>query len=107
VPAPAFLLGQLELGLRLIVVRKTAFDVIEPSLRLGLDRIVAVDIDPPEQRQRGLQVDVDVQFVDLARRLWLDQSRLLVLRKLRSRAACSGHAPNDKKAVRFQIGPNA
>jgi hypothetical protein len=86
VPAPAFLLGQLELGLRLIVVRKTAFDVIEPSLRLGLDRIVAVDIDPPEQRHRGLQVDlaVDFQLVDLARRLRIDQSRILVFGKLRS-----------------------
>ena len=83
-PAPAFLLGQLELGL--IVVRKTAFDVIEPSLRLGLDGIVAVDFDPPEQRHRGLQVDLEVhfQFFAIARRLRLDQSRVLVFGKLRS-----------------------
>ena len=127
-PAPALLLGHLELELAFVVLRPAATELVEPSVGVGLDRVVAIEIDqPPEHRSGhcGLQVDLDFQLVDIARRFRLDQSRLLVLRKLgmirkvetgfrkdhappmTDRAACSGHAPNVKKAVRFQIGPNA
>ena len=89
-PAPALLLGRLELGLALVVLRPAAPELVEPSVGLGLDRAVAVEIDqqPHEHRsrQRGLQVDleVDFQLVDLARRLRIDQSRVLVFGKLRA-----------------------
>ena len=126
-PAPALLLGHLELELAFVVLRPT--ELVEPSVGVGLDRIVAIEIDQPSEHRWGhcgIQVDLDVQLVDIARRFRLDQSRLLVLRKLEhdpekwrpvfgkdhappmtDRAACSEHAPNAKKAVRFQIGPNA
>jgi len=89
VPAPALLLGQLELELAFLVLRPAAPELVEPSVGIGLDRIVAIEIDrPPEHRfgHRGLQVDLDFQLVDIARRFRLDQSRLLVIRKLRSRS---------------------
>ena len=109
-PAPALLLGRLELGLALVILWPSASD-LGPSVGLRLDCAVAVEIDqqPHElrSRQRGLQVDleVDVQLVDLTRRFRIDQSRNLVLGKLRaSRAACSQHAPNAKYGVSLQIG---
>ncbi len=88
-PAPALLLGRLELGLAFVVLRPAAPEFVEPSVGLGLDRAVAVEIDQQHKHrsgQRGLQVDlaVDFQLVDLARRLRIDQSRVLVFGKLRS-----------------------
>ena len=85
-PAPALLLGHLELGLAFVVLRPAARDLVEPSVGLGLDRAVAVEIDPAQRRQRGLQVDLEVHFqlVDVARRFRIDQSRVLVFGKLRS-----------------------
>ena len=83
------LLGHLALGIGLVVLRPLAPELVEPSVGLGLDRAVAVEIDQQQHeqrsRQRRLQVDlaVDVQLVDLARRLRIDQSRGLVFGKLR------------------------
>ena len=88
-PAPAFLLGQLELELAFLVLRPAAPELVEPSVGVSVDCAVPVDIDqPPEHRSGhcGLQVDLDFQLVDIARRFRLDQSRLLVIRKLRSRS---------------------
>jgi len=87
VPAPALLLGHLELELAFVVLRPT--ELVEPSVGVGLDRIVAIEIDQPSEHRWGhcgIQVDLDVQLVDIARRFRLDQSRLLVVRKLRPRS---------------------
>jgi len=93
VPAPALLLGHLELELAFVVLRPIAPEFVEPSVGLGLDRAVAVEIDQQHKHrsgQRGLQVDLAVHFehFDVARRLRIDQSRVLLFGKLRSYLPC-------------------
>ena len=90
-PAPALLLGHLELELAFVVLRPT--ELVEPSVGVGLDRIVAIEIDQQHKHrsgQRGLQVDLAVHFehFDVARRLRIDQSRVLLFGKLRSYLPC-------------------
>jgi hypothetical protein len=63
VPAPAFLVGQLELELAFLVLRPAAPELVEPSVGVSVDCAVPVDIDQP---------------------------RLLVIRKLRSRSRLLG-----------------
>ena len=62
--------------------------VLEPSVGLGLDRVVAVEIDQQHEHAPGTvgfkSTSRSLRAFDVARRLRIDQSRVLVFGKLRS-----------------------
>jgi hypothetical protein len=91
VPPAQRLLGQLELGLVLLEQRPLAFELPSPG-QFDLDRVhVVEDEQQPQQlelqqqlRQPGRHLVelIELELLDLARRLRIDQQRLLVFGKL-------------------------
>jgi hypothetical protein len=79
-PAPK-LLGHLALGFGRVVLRPIALDLFQPSLKLGLDRPLALEVD----RLRLPPQHVAAKLDGRARRLRLDQP-LILLGKLTAAA---------------------
>jgi hypothetical protein len=79
---PPALLGQLELGLGLVVLQPAiASDilVLEPAVGLGFDRLCAAANEQSEQRAEFFDI---FDVVNVAQRLRLDWELALVVRKL-------------------------